>query len=202
LHALLDIHSTSQAAPPFFVYAHTPANQALASGIGIPGIQLVMPGGLQTGTPLIEYAQFSTARQTASPNGGAVVVECGQHFLASAGVLATQVSLAFMVQTGVMSRERAAEWCVQLTGTDAITPTRAAPRRFQLLTTHVIRTPELKFTRPLIGMETFAEGELIGTDGDFEIRSPCEGCAVFMPLGAGRPAVPGREGVYLTRPLI
>ena len=53
-------------------------------------------------------------------------------------------------------------------------------------------------TRPVLGFETFAEGELIATDGDEEIRSPCADCTILMPT---REPIPGREGVYLARPL-
>jgi hypothetical protein len=44
----------------------------------------------------------------------------------------------------------------------------------------------------------FARGELIATDGQREIRSPCDGCTIFMPTRKG---IVGRELVYLTRPL-
>jgi hypothetical protein len=216
LHALLDIHSTSQDAPPFFVCARTQANIALAEGIGFPGIQLLNPTAFPNGTPLKEYGPFGAAGRadragekmpapiTApwSPGqGGAVVVECGQHFFASAGVLATQVSLAFLAYTGVLSKEAASALSIQLTGTDALNQSRTPVRKFELLYTHVIRTAEFRFVKPLMGMETFDEGELIGTDGDQEIRALCKNCTVFMPLAASRTPVPGREGVYLTKPV-
>ena len=42
------------------------------------------------------------------------------------------------------------------------------------------------------------KGELIVTDGDEELRSPIDGCTIFMPA---RVHIPGRELVYLTRPI-
>jgi predicted deacylase len=215
-HALLDIHSTTQAVAPFFVYsagASSRASMALADGIGFPPVQLVMPGGMQTGTPLIEYGPFSPARATsanaaetfAPGAGGSVVVECGQHFAKRAGIVATLVSLSFLRHTGVLSAARAAEWSVRLTGEELPTlkptPAMAKPQRYELVSTHVIRTPNLRWVRPLQGMEVFAKDEIIGYDGDFEVRSPCEGCTIFMPLAAYRAAVPGREGAYFTRKL-
>ena len=71
-------------------------------------------------------------------------------------------------------------------------------RRFGLLQTWVVRTHEFRFTRPLVGFETFAHGELIATDGLDEIRAPCDDCTVLMPA---RRAIVGREGVYLAQPL-
>jgi hypothetical protein len=62
----------------------------------------------------------------------------------------------------------------------------------------VVKTPEFRFARPVVGFETFALGELIATDGAEEIRSPCENCTILMPT---RSAVVGREGVYLARPI-
>ena len=52
------------------------------------------------------------------------------------------------------------------------------------------------FARPLVGFETFAKDELIATDGDRRIVSPCDGCTIFMPT---REPIVGREAVYLTR---
>ena len=62
----------------------------------------------------------------------------------------------------------------------------------------MVRTPDFAFTRPLQGFETFAQGELIATDGEHEIRALCDDCTVFMPT---RQPIVGREAVYLTRPL-
>ena len=43
-------------------------------------------------------------------------------------------------------------------------------QRFELLQTWVIKTPDFRFPKPLLGFETFAEGELIAIDGDEEVR--------------------------------
>ena len=74
---------------------------------------------------------------------------------------------------------------------------KAPQRRYLLLQTYVIRTADFRFTRPLVGFETFKQGELIATDGDTEIRAP-EDCAILMPA---RVPIPGREGVYIARPI-
>ncbi len=202
-HALLDIHSTSQDVAPFFVYPKSTANDALVAQIGLPAVALIMPGGMQTGTPLIEYGAFGSGGAAIGlpGGGGAVVVECGQHFLAEAGRVATEVSLRFLAATGVLTAQSAQAWCNRLLGDGVWAKPLPATQRFEMLSTHVIRTPDLRWMRPLKGMEVFSLGELIGVDGEFEIRSPCDNCTVFMPLAANRPAVPGREGVYLTRPV-
>jgi hypothetical protein len=112
-----------------------------------------------------------------------VVVECGQHFKQSTADLAIRVTLDFLGHFGLMDRTVSAA---------------PAPRRFELLSTHVVANADFRFTRPVIGFETFAKGELIAVDGEQPIHAPCDDCTLFMPT---REPVVGREGVYLTRPL-
>jgi hypothetical protein len=133
------------------------------------------------GPPLIQHGRHGQEQGS----GVALVVECGQHFLRATADQAVDVTLAFLAHFGLIERRQAA----------------AAPapqRRFELLATPVIKTERFRFVRPLRGMETFAKGDLIATDGAEEIRSPCDDCTVFMPA---RSAIVGREAVYLTRPL-
>lgn len=115
----------------------------------------------------------------------ALVAECGQHFLRATGELAVEVALRFIAHFGLIEADP--RWAPP-----------APPRRYELLSTEVVRDERMQFARPVIGMEVFARGELIATDGEREIRSPCDGCTIFMPT---RQAIVGRELVYLTRPL-
>ncbi|RYZ12164.1 MAG: succinylglutamate desuccinylase [Comamonadaceae bacterium] len=178
---LLDIHSTSQDVVPFWVYPDYARNAEVALAIGVPSVHLVMPNGLGSGTPMIQHGLF------AGPDapGAAMVVECGQHFKQESARLATEVAQRFLAHFGLIERD----------------PEVAAPpaqRRFELLETHVIKTDGFRFTRPLVGFESFEKGELIAVDGPDEIRAPCDDCTVFMPA---RGVVVGREAVYLTRPM-
>jgi predicted deacylase len=179
---ILDIHSTSQAVPPFWVYPAYARNAAVAQAIGRPALQLLMPRGLGSGTPLIQYGRHGS--DGAGP-GVALVVECGQHFSRAAAELATAVTLDFLAHFGLAD--------------PAPTPAPAEPqRRFELLQTHLVQTTEFAFTRPLVGLERFAAGELIATDGPHRIVAPCDDCTVFMPT---REPIVGREAVYLTQPV-
>ena len=143
-------------------------------------MHFVMPGGLGSGTPLIEYGRFADA----SGGGVAMVAECGQHFSRACSDLATAVALDFVAHFGLIDAPASAP--------------REPQRRLELLRTCMIRTPEFRFTQPVKGYEVYAKDELIATDGDEEIRAPCDDCTIFMPA---RRAIVGREGVYLTRPL-
>ena len=178
---LLDLHSTSQPVHPFWVYPAFERNAKVALAIGRPSVHLVMPSGLGSGTPVIQYG----AHGTPQGKGVALVAECGQHFLRATSELAVEVTLDFLGCFGLIER-------------DLMTRPREAQRRFELLQTLVVQTPEFHFTRPVVGFEEFAQGELIATDGGVEIRSPCDRCTIFMP--ARTPTV-GREAMYLTRPL-
>ena len=184
---ILDIHSTSQSVAPFWVYPGFERNARAALALGALGrvtVHLQMPRGLGSGTPLIEHGRHGQPDDTA---GVALVVECGQHFLQTSADLAIVTALDFLAYFGLID-------------TPAEAPTTASrQRRFELLQTCMVGTPEFRFVRPLVGFETFASGELIATDGDAgEIRAPCDDCTVMMPT---RAPVVGREAVYLTRPL-
>jgi len=178
---ILDIHSTSQDVVPFWVYPAFERNAQVAMAIGRPPVHLVMPGGLGSGTPLIQHGRHGDPKES----GTSMVVECGQHFLRSSSDLATQVTLDFLAHFGLVDA-------------DPQRPQAPPQRRFELLQTHVIKTPEFRFARPVIGFEVFGKDELVYTDGDVEVRSPIDGCTIFMP---SREATPGKEACYLTRPI-
>ena len=178
---ILDLHSTSQEVEPFWVYPSFPRNAEAALAIGHPSVHLVMPEGLGSGTPVIQHGRHGDA---ASDAGVALVAECGQHFRQATSDLAVEVTLDFLAHFGLIEpRAPAAPKPLQ--------------RRYELLQTYVIRTPEFRFSRPVVGFETFAQGELIATDGNTEVRAP-EDCTILMPA---RVVVPGREGVYIARAL-
>ena len=188
---ILDIHSTSQDVVPFWVYPAFARNAAVALAIGRPSVHLVMPAGLGSGTPLIQHGRHGLAAargaDAARDTGAALVAECGQHFSRAAADVAVAATQDFLAHFGLIERAAAAP-----------ARQRALQRRFELIQTFVVKTTEFSFTRPLVGFETFAEGELIATDGDEQIVSPCDECTIFMPT---RAPIVGREAVYLTKPL-
>ncbi len=176
---VLDIHSTRAPVQPFWVYTEMDRNTALASAVGAPQVHLVMPPDLFPGTGVMGYGRHGDPR---SDSSGSLVVECGQHFAQSAADLATDVTLRFLAHTGLIDMP-------------AGTPPPPAPQRYRLLEVHMVKSEDFSFTRPVIGFETFAKGELIAMNGTEEIRSPCDDCTIFMPT---RMPIVGREAVYLT----
>jgi predicted deacylase len=177
---ILDIHSTSQDVEPFWVYPRFERNARVAQALPRPLVHLVMPSGLGSGTPVVQHGRHGTPEGP----GAAMVVECGGHFRHATAELAITVTRHFLAHFGLVDAGEA--------------PAPQPHRRYELLKTHVVADAGFAFTRPLKGFETFAEGDLIATDGALEIRAPCDDCTVFMPT---RKPIVGREGVYLTRPL-
>lgn len=187
---VLDIHSTSQDVVPFWVYPHHARNARVAEALGDPSVHLVMPKGLGSGCPLIEHGRHGQADSDA---GAALVVECGQHFLQATADQAVRTAVAFlehfeMVLPGSLPVPQASQPPAEGHG----------PRRFELLQTFVVQSPDFEFVRPLVGFERFAQGERIAFDGTRWIEAPCDDCTVFMPA---RVPIVGREAMYLTRPL-
>lgn len=174
---ILDIHSTSTDVQPFWVYPQFERNGTAALAIGRPAVHLVMPQGLGSGTPLIQHGRHGSA----DFHGVALVAECGGHFRRESAEFATNAALDFLAHFGLIDRTLQPE---------------PRQQRFELLQTWVIKTADFRFPKPLLGFETFAEGELIAIDGDEEVRAPCNDCTILMPT---RKPVPGREGVYLAR---
>ncbi len=176
---ILDIHSTSQDVVPFWVYPNFNRNSSVASALARPEVHLVMPKGLGSGVPLIEHGLHAGA----DGPGAGLVVECGQHFKQATADMATAVAQDFLSHFGML---------------DGVAQPPTRQRRFELLQTYVIQSSEFAFTREVIGFETYAKDELIATDGELELRAPCDDCTIFMPA---RVSIVGREGVYLTRPI-
>jgi predicted deacylase len=186
---ILDIHSVTADVPPFWVYPGFERNAAAAQAIGRPGVHLVMPQGMRTGTPLIQHGRHGSA----GFHGVGLVVECGGDFLRRSADVATTAALDFLAHFGLIARTEHAERPLPPE------PLARPQRRFELIRVWVIKTPEFRFAVPLQDFDSFAEGELIAVDGGEELRAPEGGCTVLMPASQ---IVPGREAVYLVRPLL
>ena len=202
---LLDLHSTSQDVVPFWVYQGLARHGSLALSLRDPFVHLVMPRGLGSGAPIIQYGRFGDADAQAT----ALVAECGQHFLRKTSELAKSVTAEWLVRVGVLDaadREPAAAVAAVAqkpmqaqAQAPPQTATVAEPhRRFELLATLMVKTKNFKFTGSYQGFESFVRGAIIATDGDETITAPCDDCTILMPT---RAPIVGREAVYLARPL-
>jgi predicted deacylase len=182
--ALLDIHSTTYAARPFFAFRDTARNRALADALGFPWSHLLIDGERATGMPMIERPRF------ADPGGHAcaLVVECGAHYARATGETAIQVVLRFLDHFGMVERDFVRRH-------RRVTPSERTTR-YRIHEVYRATTDEASFVRPFTGFEEVRAGETILVDGGREIVAPFDRCAVLMPWPvAGR----GRELVTLAR---
>ena len=126
---ILDIHSTG--AGRWRRSGSIPATRATRRRrwpSARPDVHLVMPKGLDTGTPLIQHG---APRRSEEGTGVALVAECGQHFLRATADMAVGRGAAL---PGALRADRR----------DPATPTPPRPqRRFELLRTCVVKTREL-----------------------------------------------------------
>ena len=181
---LLDIHSTTFAVRPMLVYTKLEKMRRMALALESPSTHIVSPGGKHQGGLLIEFGAFGDPKAANT----AVVVECGPHFARRSGDVAIQTTLRFLDRCGVLDPEF---------GRAHIKPAAdAPPSTYEISEVCMCRNGRAGFVRPLEGFEEFAAGELIGSDGEREIRAPYDRCAVLMPKAQ---LVPGREMVTLAQ---
>jgi predicted deacylase len=184
--SLLDIHSTTFAVRPMLVYTKLDKIQRLAQAVGTPTTHVVSPGGRHQGGLLIEFGAFGDPAK----DNTAIVVECGHHFARSSGDLAIETMLRFLDHHGLLDKDFAATH----------RPAKAPGSRdtYEISDVYICRNRNAGFVRPLQGFEEFGAGELIGNDGEREIRAPYDRCAVIMPKAQ---LVPEREMVTLAKHL-
>ena len=149
---LLDIHSMGTLSEPILLCNGLDKERALARRMGYPPT-VACGSGHVVGRRLIEYAPFHD-----TGNGRtALLIECGQHWQASAAVVAIDVALYFldalqMLPDGFM---------------DANVTCRTPPAQWMLDVTdgYTAKTDAFRFVEPFVGLERFAEaGTLIAVD--------------------------------------
>ncbi|MBP7066160.1 succinylglutamate desuccinylase/aspartoacylase family protein [Ferrovibrio sp.] len=182
--ALLDIHSTSHAVPPMLIHEPQAKYAALSRHLHSPLHHVLLPGVMHPGRPLIQFGAYG--RPDAAPLG--VVVECGQHFAASSGILAISITMRFLDFFGMIPADLAAQY----------QPEAGEPKRYEVTRVVVAQSADFRFAQPWIGFEELAEGELIAMDGDIEVRAPFPRCTIIMPT---RRIQQGRDVVSLARPV-
>ncbi len=184
--ALLDLHSTSFAVHPMLCYRLLPRSREVAAALGFPVHHVVSSSCLHHGPLLFEYGRFGTANGAAL----ALLVECGQHFAARSGEVATATSLRFLAHFGLVDRQSIA---------DQVAKVPPGPAQVYEVTEVVTATTlEFAFSRPVQGFEVFGQGDLIANDGGRQVRAPYDDCALIMPR---RLPLQGAEMVTLARRL-
>jgi predicted deacylase len=179
---LFDVHSMQHKTDPVIVAGPLDKSTAMSRQLGTPAI-IVADTGHAAGRRLRDYGGFGDPD---SPKT-AVLIECGQHWEAASGPVAIDSVYRWLVLHGMIDAEQAAPNLLPLP------PQQRVVRVEQPVT---VETEQFEFAQPFTGLETLAKGELIGTDGDREVRAPHDGCVLIMP---SRRLLPGQTAVRLGR---
>ena len=186
LDYLLDIHSMSDRCPPLMLAGTQHKGIDLALALAIPEI-IIIDSGHAAGRRLRDYGRFDDPGDPRT----ALLVECGQHWAKSAPEVAVQVSLRFLRHFGLADPQ----WLER-----RLDHGPKPPQRIIEVTTSIpIRTESFAFLWPQDDSLTVVAqaGSLIARDGDTEIRTPYDDCALVMPMR--RAAKPGDTAVRLGR---
>lgn len=175
---LLDLHTMQHKAPPLMMSGRHPKGKDLARQVGVPE-KVVGDAGHAAGRRMRDYGGFD---DPSSPKA-AVLIECGQHWEASAGDLALQATARFLEATGVVAPGLAAPF-----GEPAV-----AQQFFTVREVVTIQQETFVFSEPFTGGEVIAKaGTLIGHDGDTPVHTPFDDMMLVMPskrLWKGQTAV-------------
>ncbi|HEV2979366.1 MAG TPA: succinylglutamate desuccinylase/aspartoacylase family protein [Casimicrobiaceae bacterium] len=166
---LLDLHSMSEACAPLALAGRQRKGLALAQALGAPR-HVVIDAGHGAGRRLRDYAFFDDPGDARA----ALLVECGQHWEASAPAVAQQTVLRWLRHFGMAADALLDAY---------LDPAPLPPQAFiEVTTTVTIATDAFAFTVPVRGLQTIPRaGTTYAIDGDIEIRTPHDSCVLIMP---------------------
>ena len=166
---LLDLHSMTDRCPPLAMAGRQRKGVALARALGAPE-HIIVDDGHAAGKRLRDYAFFDDPADARN----ALLIECGQHWEASAPEVAKQAVLRFLRHFGM---------------TDAafldayLEPTSMPAQKVIEVTAAVtIATDDFTFAVPVGGLAVVPKaGTLLARDGSAEIVTPYDDCVLIMP---------------------
>jgi predicted deacylase len=166
---LLDLHSMTDRCPPLAMAGRQRKGVELAQALGAPQ-HIVVDAGHAGGTRLRDYAFFDDPLD----HRNALLVECGQHWEASAPEIAKDAMLRFLRHFGMAD---AAFLDAHLEPVPM-----PAQKVIEVTAVVTIATDEFAFTHPVDGLTVVPKaGTLLARDGDSDIRTPYDDCVLIMP---------------------
>lgn len=173
---LLDIHSMHEPCRPIMVCGRVDKNAAYARELGVPA-DLLIDTGHPAGLRMVERGGFG---DPASPKR-ALLIECGQHWEASARDVAVDTLMRFLAVTGVVDRD----WALART---VLTPP-PVQRLVRVTEAVVAKSTDFRFLVPIEGLGVVPQaGTPIAQDGEHIWRAPYDNTVLVMPsLGHLRP---------------
>lgn len=173
---LLDIHSMHEPCRPIMVCGRVDKNAAYARELGVPA-DLLIDTGHPAGLRVIERGGFG---DPASPKR-ALLIECGQHWEASARDVAVDTLMRFLALTGVVDRD----WALART---VLAPP-PVQRLVRVTEAVVAKSTDFRFLVPIEGLGVVPKaGTPIAQDGDHVWHAPYDDTVLVMPsMGHLRP---------------
>jgi len=175
---LLDIHTMQHFAPPLMMSGRHQKGRDLAAIVGVPE-KVVADEGHAAGRRMRDYGAFDDPASSKA----ALLIECGQHWEASAGHLAKLSTARFLAALGTVSPDI-------LDGFEDEVPNQQFFRVREAVT---IESDSFEFAQPFTGGEIIEKaGTLLGYDGERDVRTPVDDVMLVMPskrLWKGQTAV-------------
>ncbi len=176
---LLDIHSMQKPSPPLLMAGWLDKGVRLARMVGVPD-RVIVDRGHAGGLRMRDHGRFGDPETAAA----ALLIECGQHWAATAGDLAKEAAARFLAGLGLTDAALLEEL------RPASPPEQSV---YQVTEAVTIISETFTFARDFTGGEVIAEeGMLLGHDGGREVRTPYPDCMLVMPsmrLWKGQTAV-------------
>jgi hypothetical protein len=166
---LLDLHSMHERSAPLNVCGPLDKGIALAQRLGVPA-HIVSDTGHPEGRRLRDYGDFGL------PESGrnALLIECGQHWEASAVTVAKNCCARFLVLCGNLDLADLPQGWIK--------PMPAQRHVIRVTGPVVAESSDFRFAGAYTGLETFADaGSLIGWNGGQPVLTPYPNCVLVMP---------------------
>ncbi|MEG1833063.1 MAG: succinylglutamate desuccinylase/aspartoacylase family protein [Burkholderiaceae bacterium] len=166
---LLDIHSMHQACRPIMVCGTHDKGADFARELAVPG-DLLIDTGHPAGRRMRDRGGFGDPASHKS----ALLIECGQHWEASAADVAIDTLVRFLAVTGIVD----AEW----TGEHLRIDPPARQRLVRVTEPVVAKSAEFRFLVPIEGLSVVPKaGTPIAQDGNHIWLSPYDDTVLVMP---------------------
>jgi hypothetical protein len=175
---LFDIHSMQHKTPPLMISGPHKKGRDLARAVASPAY-VVSDAGHKAGRRLRDYGGVGDP----ASDKNALLIECGQHWETNAGPVAIDGVYRFLMHFGLTDLETAEPHLLPKPETQTV---------IEVDRPVTIKTDDFRFAQIFTGMETLPKDELIGWDGEEEVRAPFDGCVLIMPtrrIWAGQTAV-------------
>ncbi|BAN26716.1 M14 family metallopeptidase [Caballeronia insecticola] len=175
---LLDLHSMHEKSKPLIVAGPLDKGIALSARLGTPAT-VICDEGHPEGRRMRDYEGFGDPASAKN----ALLIECGQHWEASAITVARDVTARFLRLSGVIdAKDLPADWIRE-------TP----PEMLVVRVTQpvVAKSMDFRFAGDYTGLEVFAQaGSVIGWSDGAPVETPYDDCMLVMPsLRQLRPGV-------------